>query len=446
MIERYTRPEMGWVWSEDQKIHAWLAVEKAACEGWHRRGRIPTWAIDPIRSATCNLERMHDIERETDHDVIAFLRAVGETVGEASRYVHLGLTSSDVVDTGLAVQVKAAGDLLDRELAELIDVVGRRAVEHKDTVTIGRTHGIHAEPTTFGLKLAIWYDELRRHRRRLELARDDMAVGKISGAVGTHAHVPPDLEEEVCQALGLKAALASNQVVQRDRHAFFLSVVAGIGATLEKMAVEFRHLQRTEVRETQEPFAEGNQGSSAMPHKRNPHASERISGLARLLRGYAVTASENVALWHERDISHSSTERVIFPDACIVLDFMLAEAREIMADLKVFPDRMRQNLDSTGGLIYSQRVMLALVDAGFDRQDAYKLVQRYALEAWDGGLSFRDLLLADPEVAEKFDRESLDALFDPNDQLKHVDDVFIRLGLLPRASQDSAPVMEAVTV
>lgn len=446
MIERYTRPEMGWVWSEDQKIHAWLAVEKAACEGWHRRGRIPTWAIDPIRSATCNLGRMHDIERETDHDVIAFLRAVGETVGEASRYVHLGLTSSDVVDTGLAVQVKAAGDLLDRELAELIDVVGRRAVEHKDTVTIGRTHGIHAEPTTFGLKLAIWYDELRRHRRRLELARDDMAVGKISGAVGTHAHVPPDLEEEVCQALGLKAALASNQVVQRDRHAFFLSVVAGIGATLEKMAVEFRHLQRTEVRETQEPFAEGNQGSSAMPHKRNPHASERISGLARLLRGYAVTASENVALWHERDISHSSTERVIFPDACIVLDFMLAEAREIMADLKVFPDRMRQNLDSTGGLIYSQRVMLALVDAGFDRQDAYKLVQRYALEAWDGGLSFRDLLLADPEVAEKFDRESLDALFDPNDQLKHVDDVFIRLGLLPRASQDSAPVMEAVTV
>lgn len=431
MIDRYTRPAMGSVWSEDRKIQAWLAVEKAACEGWHRRGRIPDWAIDAIRSSSCNLQRMQEIERETDHDVIAFLRAAGETAGEASRFIHLGMTSSDVVDTGLAFQVKEAGELLDRALIKLTEVVGRRAVEHKDTLTIGRTHGIHAEPTTFGLKLAIWYDELRRHKRRLDLAREDMAVGKISGAVGTHAHVPPDLEEEVCETLGLKAAPASNQVLQRDRHAFFMSVLAGIGATLDKMATELRHLQRTEVRETQEPFAAGNQGSSAMPHKRNPHASERISGLARLLRGYATTAFENVALWHERDISHSSTERVIFPDACIVLDFMLAEMTEIVRDLQVFPERMRRNLDSTGGLIYSQRVMLALVDAGVDRQDAYKLVQRYALQSWDTGESFRELLAQDPIVSAHVDPIALDSIFDPADQLRHVDAVFARLGLIP---------------
>ena len=430
MIERYTRPEMGRVWSEDQKIEAWLAVEKAACEGWHRRNRIPDWAIERIRLATCDVERMREIERETDHDVIAFLRATGETAGEAARFIHLGLTSSDVVDTGLAIQATAAGKLLDHELAELIDAVGRRAVEHKDTITVGRTHGVQAEPTTFGLKLAIWYDELRRHRRRLDLAREDMAVGKLSGAVGTHAHVPPDLEDEVCGELGLVAAPASNQIVQRDRHAFFMSVLAGIGATLEKIAVELRHLQRTEVRETQEPFDPGNQGSSAMPHKRNPHASERISGLARLLRGYAVTASENVALWHERDISHSSAERVIFPDACIVLDFMLAEMREIVDGLLVFPERMRANLELTGGLIYSQRVLLALVEAGMDRQDAYKLVQRHALAAWDGGRSFRELLAGDPSVAAILDQVALDALFDPSDQLQHVDAVFERLGLI----------------
>ncbi|GIW03553.1 MAG: adenylosuccinate lyase [Thermomicrobiales bacterium] len=323
MIGRYTRPAMGAVWSDERKVDAWLAVEIAVCEAWHRRGRIPSWAMDAIRQARCDLNRMREIERETDHDVIAFLRAVGETVGEASRFIHLGLTSSDVVDTGLALQVKEAGELLDRELARLIEAVGRQAIAHKHTVMIGRTHGVHAEPTTFGLKLAVWYDELRRHRRRLELARVDMAVGKLSGAVGTHAHVPLDLEEEVCAALGLRADPVSTQIVQRDRHAFFLSTLAGIGATLEKMALEIRLLQRTEVREAEEPFDEGNQGSSAMPHKRNPHESERICGLARLLRGYAMTALENVALWHERDISHSSAERVIFPDACIVLDYML---------------------------------------------------------------------------------------------------------------------------
>lgn len=429
MIERYTRPEMGSVWSEDRKIRSWLRVEQAACEGWHRRGRIPDWAIAKIRTATCDLQRMKEIERETDHDVIAFLRASGETVGDAAKYIHLGLTSSDVVDTGLALQVADAGELLERGLGDLISAVGALAIEHKHTPTIGRTHGIHAEPTTFGLKLAIWYDELRRHKARLLHARGDMAVGKLSGAVGTHAHVPPDLEEEVCVRLGLTAAPASNQVVQRDRHAFFLAVLAGIGATIEKMAVEFRHLQRTEVRETQEPFDAGNQGSSAMPHKRNPHASERLCGLARLLRGYAGVAAENVALWHERDISHSSTERVIFPDACILLDFMLAEATEIVRDLAVFPVRMQENLDATCGLIYSQRVMLALVDAGMDRQEAYKRVQRYALEAWDHGTPFRELLAGDPEISNRLPGDALTALFDPSDQLVHVDAIFARLGL-----------------
>ncbi len=429
MIVRYTRPAMGAVWSDERKIDAWLAVEIAVCEAWHRRGRIPSWAMEAIRQARCDLNRMREIERETDHDVIAFLRAVGETVGEASRFIHLGLTSSDVVDTGLALQVKEAGELLDQELERLIEAVGKKAVAHKHTVMIGRTHGVHAEPTTFGLKLAVWFDELRRHRRRLELARVDMAVGKLSGAVGTHAHVPLDLEEEVCEALGLRAAPVSTQIVQRDRHAFFLSTLAGIGATLEKMALEIRLLQRTEVREAEEPFDEGNQGSSAMPHKRNPHESERICGLARLLRGYAMTALENVALWHERDISHSSAERVIFPDACIVLDYMLGLMTELISGLVVYPERMRSNLDLTGGLIYSQRVLLALVDAGMDRQDAYKLVQRHAMAARDGAVSFRESLAHDPNVTSRLSEAELAALFDPEQQLTEVDRIFERLGL-----------------
>ena len=431
MIDRYTRPEMGAIWSEQSKIDAWLAVEISVCEAWHRRGRIPDWAIEQIRTATCDLERMKEIERETDHDLISFLRAMGETVGDASRFIHLGLTSNDVNDTGLGIVVSRAGDLLDRELADLIEIVGRQAVAHRMTPMIGRTHGVHAEPTTFGLKLSVWYDELRRHRRRLELAREDMRVGKISGAVGTHAHVPPDVEEEACAELGLVAAPASTQIIQRDRHAFFLSVLAGIGSTIDKFAVEIRHLARTEVREAEEPFKKGNQGSSAMPHKRNPHESERLSGLARLLRGYAVTASENVALWHERDISHSSTERVIFPDACIVLDFMLAEISELIENLVIYPDRMLANLNLTGGLVFSQRVLLALVDGGLDRQVAYKLVQKHALAAWDeGGPSFRDRLVTDPDVASILDAAAIDALLDYEDQLVHIDEIFQRLGLL----------------
>jgi adenylosuccinate lyase len=429
LIERYTLPEMGAIWSERRKIDAWLAVEKAVCEGWNRRGRIPDAAMPAIRGASCDLERMQEIEREVDHDVIAFLKATAETIGPDARFVHIGLTSSDVVDTGLALQATAAADLLDAGLAGLIDIAGRQAVRYRDTLTIGRTHGMHAEPTTFGLKIAVWFDELRRQRRRLALAREDIAVGKISGAVGTHAHVPADLEEEVCHALGLGVAAASTQIIQRDRHAFLLAVLAGLGGTLEKMATEIRHLQRTEVGEAEEPFDPGNQGSSAMPHKRNPHASERVSGLARLLRGYAVTAGENMALWHERDISHSSTERVIMPDACIVLDFMLHEMADILGRLAVHEDRMLANLDATKGLIYSQPVLLALVDAGMDRHEAYRLVQAHAHRALCGGPTLLDALSADPAVRDLVDKETLARLFDPRRQLDQVGAVYSRLEL-----------------
>lgn len=427
MIERYTRPEMGAIWSQDHKIQQWLAVEIAVCEAWARRGRIPADAMEAIRGASCSLERMLEIEKETDHDVIAFLRAVGETVGEASRFIHLGLTSSDVVDTGMAMQARDASDLLLEGLDHLIQVVGDKAIEHKDTITIGRSHGMQAEPTTFGLKLAVWYDELRRHRERLAMARKDIAVGQISGAVGTHAHVSLELEEEVCRDLGLGIELVSTQVIQRDRHAFFLSVLAGIAATLEKMTVEVRHLQRSEVAEAEESFGEGNQGSSAMPHKRNPHESERIAGLSRIVRSYAMVGYENVPLWHERDISHSSAERVIFPDACIGLDFMLHETAEIIEGLVVYPERMLANLNMSGGLIFSQRILLALVDGGMDRQDAYKLVQRHAHSS--DGRTFRERVEGDPDVQQRVPASEIEKAFDPWDQLHNVDATFARVGL-----------------
>ncbi len=429
MIDRYTRPEMGEIWSERTKIDTWLKVEKAVCEAWNRRGRIPDRAMSTVRAATCDLERMREIELEVDHDLIAFLRATGETMGADARFMHIGLTSSDVVDTGLALQTGAAAKVIDRELTHLICVVGRQAVTYRDAMMIGRTHGMHAEPTTFGHKLAVWYDELRRQRRRLSLAIEDIKVGKISGAVGTHAHVGPELEEEVCRELGLAVAPATTQIIQRDRHAYFLAVVSGIGGTLEKIAMEIRHLQRTEVSEVEEPFDPGNQGSSAMPHKRNPHASERISGLARLLRGYATTAAENNALWHERDISHSSTERVILPDACIVLDFMLHEMTNIISHMKVYTNRMLQNLDSTEGLIYSQPVLLALVDAGMDRHDAYKLIQGHAQGVIGGGPNLQESLLHDVAVTRWLSPQELESLFDPRGQLSHVEAIFQRLGL-----------------
>jgi len=434
VIDRYTRPDMGEIWTERRKIDAWLQIEIQVCEAWHRRGRIPGYAMAKIRAASCNLERMAEIEREVDHDTIAFLRATGESVGDASRFIHLGLTSSDVIDTGLAIQARDAASLLLADIDALREAVGRRAIEHRETLTIGRTHGVFAEPTTFGMKMLVWYDELKRQRDRLEEARSQIAVGKISGAVGTHAHVPPAVEQEVCDALGLGFELVSTQVVQRDRHAHFLTVLAGLAGTLEKIALEIRHLQRSEVREAEEPFPEGNQGSSAMPHKRNPHASERICGLARLVRGYAMTALENIALWHERDISHSSTERVIFPDACIVVDFMLTDLTELIAGLVVYPERMLANLNASGGVVFSQRVMLALVDAGMDRQVAYKLVQRHAHESWDGHRPFRDAIEADETVRSMLSTDLIDALFDPSEQLQYVDESFERAGLSPVVS------------
>ena len=428
MIERYTRPEMGAIWSQEHKIQQWLAVEIAVCEAWARRGRIPAEAMEAIRGASCDLQRMQEIERETDHDLIAFLRATGETVGDAARFIHLGLTSSDVVDTGLAMQARDAADMLLRDLDHLTDVVAHKALEHKDTITIGRSHGMQAEPTTFGLKLAVWYDELRRQHERLEVARAHIAVGQISGAVGTHAHVSLELEEEVCAALDLGVELVSTQVVQRDRHAFFLSVLAGVASTLEKMTTEVRHLQRSEVAEAEEAFAEGNQGSSAMPHKRNPHESERIAGLARLVRANAIVGFENVPLWHERDISHSSAERVVFPDSSIVLDFMLHETADIIEGLVVYPEKMLANLNMSGGLIYSQRLLLALVDGGMDRQDAYRLVQHHA-HAHDGR-TFRERIESDPEVRARVSEADIAKAFDPWDQLHNVDATFRRVGLI----------------
>ncbi|MBX5444499.1 adenylosuccinate lyase [Sphaerobacter sp.] len=433
MIERYTRPEMGRIWSERHKIDLWLRVEIAVAEAWAKRGVVPEEAMVKIRKATCDLERMKEIERETDHDVIAFLRATGETVGDAARFIHLGLTSSDVIDTALALQTVEAIDHLLAGLDRLIEAVGRQAVKHRDTLMIGRTHGIHAEPITFGFKLAVWYDELRRNRARLEAAREDIRVGKISGAVGTHANVPPDVEEDVCALLGLKPAPVSTQIIQRDRHAHVITTLAILASSLDKFATEIRHLQRTEVGELEEPFDPGNMGSSAMPHKRNPHESERISGLARLVRGYAVSALENIALWHERDISNSSAERVIFPDAFILLDYMVALMAEIVEGWVVYPERMRRNLEATHGAIYSQRVLLALVEAGMDRQEAYRIVQRAGHTAWDTGTHMRDLLLQDEEVRARLTPEQIEAIFDPSYHTAHIDETFRRLGLAEQA-------------
>lgn len=429
MIPRYTRPEMARIWSEEHKIALWLQVEIAVAEAWAARGVIPPEAMERIRQASCDLDRMREIEKEVDHDVIAFLRATGESVGEAARFIHLGLTSSDVIDTALALQMVEAADLLLANLDRLIEAVGRRAVEHRHTVMIGRTHGVHAEPITFGFKLAGWYAELKRARERLLAAREEVRIGKISGAVGTHANVPPDLEEEVCQRLGLRADPASTQIVSRDRHAYFIAALAILGSTLDRFATEIRHLQRTEVRELEEPFDPSNMGSSAMPHKRNPHESERISGLARLLRSYMGPALEDIVLWHERDISHSSVERVVLPDACIVADYLLALMTEIVEGWVVYPERMRQNLEATAGAIFSQQAMLRLVEAGLDRQEAYRIVQRLARQAWETGTHLRELLLADERVRAHLSPEQIDEIFDLEPHLRYIDETFRRVGL-----------------
>ena len=433
MIERYTRPEMGAVWSEQNKLDTWLRVEILVCEGWAREGVISAEDIAKIRDASYDLARAHEIERETHHDVISFLRSVQERLGPEGRLLHLGLTSSDVLDTALAVQLVQVGALLRTALDTLHETIAQAAVRYRHTLMVGRTHGIHAEPTTFGFKLAMWVDELRRARARLEAAIDDVSVGAISGAVGTHATVPPAIEEYVCAQLGLRPAPVSTQVIQRDRHAHFVTTLALIGSSLDKMAQEIRHLQRTELSEAYEPFGANQQGSSAMPHKRNPEKCERVCGLARMLRGYAIPALENVALWHERDISHSSAERMILPDATATLHYMLWLFNDIMGGLEVDEDRMRANLNMTRGLIYSSRILLALVDKGLDRQVAYKLVQRNAQKVWrneDDGAGLLAMLRADPDVTRHISAEELEALADPKAYLAHIDTAYARLRLL----------------
>jgi adenylosuccinate lyase len=426
MISRYTLPEMSVVWSEEVKLRHWLRIEILVCEAWARLGRIPPEDLRAIQErASVTVERVQKVERTTHHDVAAFVQAAGEAVGPAGRWIHFGLTSSDLLDTGLALQLREATDQLLRRLEELFAVVRSMGLEHRDTVCVGRTHGIIAEPTTFGHKLAVWAFELARDHHRLRRAREAVSVGKISGAVGTYAAVDPSVEEYVCGQLGLATAEASTQILQRDRHAEFLSALAVTGATLEKIALEIRHLQRSEVREVQEPFEAGQMGSSAMPHKRNPILCERICGLARLLRANLQAGLENVALWHERDISHSSVERVILPDSSVVLDYMLHLATRVMEGLRVFPERMRENLERTSGLVYSQPVLLALIDAGLSRDEAYAIVQSAAAAAWDRGADFREELGADGRVRDVLPAEDLASLFEP--RLEHLDAVFARL-------------------
>jgi len=436
MIERYSLPEMAAIWSASHKTDTWLRVELLVCEGWAREGIIPQEAMEKIRRASYRAERMQEIEQETHHDVISFLRSIQEQLGPEGRFIHLGLTSSDVLDTGLAAQLKEAGILLTTSLAELVQTVAQAAVQYKYTLMVGRTHGIHAEPTTLGLKLALWVDELRRGQERLAAALEEVTVGKISGAVGTHATVPPQIEEFVCEEMGLGVEPISSQIVQRDRHAHFITSLALLGSSLEKMAQEIRHLQRTEISEAFEPFAAGQQGSSAMPHKRNPELCERICGLARVLRGFAVTAMENIALWHERDISHSSAERIIIPDACILAHYMLHTFTHVMSGLQVDVERMQANLNMTGGLIFSQRILLALIDKGVGRQEAYKMVQRSAKKVWSmaskGAIhepALLEALSSDPEVTEYLSRDELAEFMNTDYYVKYIDAAFTRVGL-----------------
>ncbi len=430
MIPRYSRPQMAALWSDQAKFERWLQVEVAAVQAWAAEGVIPQDDANAIvTNARFVLDDVDRYQAETHHDVTAFLRSVTDHLGPEGRWVHLGLTSSDVWDTATALQLRDAATLLEKELHRLHDVLVGLARDHRRTLMVGRTHGMHSEPMTFGLVLALWVDEVRRQQRRLATAKGAIAYGKISGAVGAHATVPPSVEERVCEQLGLAVAPASNQVLQRDRHAEFINTIALIGASLEKFALEIRHLQRTEVRELEEPFMPGQTGSSAMPHKRNPEKCERICGLARVLRGYATTTLENVALWHERDISHSSTERIVLPDACLALDYMLDLFSWVMENLHVFPDRMRENLDLTQGLIYSQRVLLALVERGLEREQAYGIVQSHAMIAWKERRPFYDLLASDAQVAKLMTNEELNGCFDPAYYLRHVDATFERLGI-----------------
>ncbi len=421
---------MAAIWTDQAKFQRWLDVEIAACDAWAELGRVPTADAAKIRAnARFDLDKVNEYLAITHHDVTAFLRSVADSLGEEGRWVHFGLTSSDVWDTATGLQLRDACDILLRGVDGLSAVLERQAKAHRDTLCTGRTHGVHAEPTTFGLKLCVWVDEMRRNRERLAAARDAVAVGAISGTVGTHASCPPELEELVCAKLDLGIEKASTQVIQRDRHAQFVTTLALVGASLEKFATEIRALQKTEVREVEEPFDEGQTGSSAMPHKRNPEKCERITGIARLLRGYAVTALENVALWHERDISHSSTERIIFPDATLLLDYALALFTDIMDRLIVYPEHMRENLERSYGLVFSQRVLLALIDSGLARQDAYAIVQRNSMQSWKTRQLFLDVLLGDADVTTRLKEADLRALFDYSFYLQNIGATFTRLGL-----------------
>ena len=429
MIERYTRPAMGRIWSEAAKYQAWLRVEVAVCEAYARRGRIPASVMAKVRSTKVDIDRILAIQQRVKHEMIALLTSLEEQLGDDSRYVHIGLTTNDVWDTATALQCRDALDVLIPGQERLRHALRALALKHKDTIIVGRTHGVHAEPTTFGMKVAVWYMEAGRNLERLKRAREVIAVGKLSGAVGQFAHADPDLEEEVCRDLGLGIEPVSTQIVQRDRHAELLATLAIVAASLEKIALEIRGLQRTEVLEAQEPFGEGQKGSSSMPHKRNPELAERICGLARLLRGNATAALENVALWHERDISHSSVERVVLPDSTIALDYILDLTAFIVEGLEVDPARMAENLERSYGLIYSQRVLLKLTDAGLARQKAYEIVQRNSMRAWRERRAFYELLAADPAVTEHLPPAELKACFDPTWYLRNVDAVFRRAGI-----------------
>jgi adenylosuccinate lyase len=436
MLDRYARPEMKAIWTDEGRLQRWLEVELAVCEIHAERGLIPRDALAEIKArAAFDVERVAEIEARVRHDVIAFLTNVAEHVGPSSRFVHYGMTSSDVIDTGMALQIRDAGKLLLAGVERVCDVLRRRALEFRHTPCIGRTHGVHAEPTTFGLKLLVFYEEMRRQRARLLRAIDEAAVGKISGAVGTFAHLPPDLEEQVCARLGIGFEPVSTQIVQRDRHAAFITTLALIASSLDKIAVELRHLARTEVREVQEEFGSGQKGSSAMPHKRNPWRLENVSGLARVLRGYAAAALENTALWHERDISNSSVERVIFPDGCTLLDFMLQRSAGLIETLVVFPERMRENLELTRGLAFSGTLLLALAEKGATREDAYAWVQQHAMETWDRGGDFRERVLSEPRIGALLSKEEIERAFSLDAALRHVDAIFART--LAREETDS---------
>ncbi len=431
MIERYTRPEMGEIWTEENRFRAWLEVEILACEAWAELGVIPREDVEKIRkNARINVARIHEIERETRHDVVAFTRAVAETLGPESKWVHYGLTSTDVVDTALSYLLLQANRILLEDIDRFLEVLKEKALRYKDTVMMGRTHGVHAEPTTFGLKMALWYAEMKRNRERFVRAMEEVRVGKISGAVGTYAHIDPFVEEYVCRKLGLRPAPISTQTLQRDRHAAYMATLALIATSLDKFATEIRGLQKSETREVEEAFKKGQKGSSAMPHKRNPVGSENVSGLARVIRGHMVSAYENVTLWHERDISHSSVERVILPDATILLNYLLNRFAGIVEELTVFPDNMKRNMERTFGLIYSQRVLLTLIDKGMKREEAYVRVQRLAMRAWEEQRPFRPLVEADEVVSQVLTPEEIADCFDYRYHLKHVDALFRRVGLL----------------